>query len=101
MEEGSSALGGSYRTPPSRGALPARNQQVEQNRTPDVFLYYPELARTTVGQLSNYRQSYRQHQDQSGTQDQSAVDAPEVSQENQDRVCRNGQAQPCARPIPR
>ena len=51
MESGSATLGGPHGIEHSRIALPAWNQQVEQNRTPDVLIYHSELEGKAPGQL--------------------------------------------------
>jgi transposase len=44
-----------------RVPLPARHQQVEQDRTPPVLLHQSELARPAVGQPRGHRESDRGH----------------------------------------
>ena len=43
--------------------LPARHQQMEQNRTSPVQLYHPELARQAAGQLRGHCQPHRGNHD--------------------------------------
>ena len=55
--------GGRVGTGARRLPLPARHQQVEQDRASPVQLHHPELARQAAGQPSGHRQPDRQHDD--------------------------------------
>jgi hypothetical protein len=58
------------RTRDHRGALPARNLQVEQDRTPTVQLHHHELERTATHFLPGHGATHRQHHNHQGAQGQ-------------------------------
>ena len=65
--EGGAAETGRPPAPADRGVpLPARHQQVEQDRTPPVLLHQSELAGPAVGQPRGHRESDRRDDDPDG-----------------------------------
>src|SRR5712692_8324021 len=71
VEAQPAALGGSGPATDHRLSLPARHQQVEQDRAPALFVYQSELEGTAADQLRNDHQSHRWHQDANWAQSQS------------------------------
>jgi hypothetical protein len=81
-------------------AFSARNQQVEQDRTPHVFLHHSKLAGKTADQLPNHHRFDCQHQDHDGAQDQGKVDTKNLSHRSRNLRRGNDQAQPETRRLP-
>src|SRR6266700_2981549 len=84
---GQSPWRGDHRVP-----LPAGDQQVEQDRAPDVLVHQPELARPAAGQLRNGGQPHQRHADPSGASGQSHPRSPPLRSRNQDLRRGDGRA---------
>jgi hypothetical protein len=70
--------------------LPARNQQMEQDRASDVLSYHAKLARTTAGESRSHRQSDRQHNHASRSENSCRTGSRQVPHRHQDHRCRVG-----------
>jgi hypothetical protein len=68
----------------ARVPLPARNEQVEQDRTSHVLPHHPELARSTAGQSRSHCQSDRQYNDPGRPEDSRRTGSRNVPDRHQD-----------------
>src|SRR5690606_15031552 len=67
MEVGVAKVGGRKRVEAACAPLAARNEQVEQDRAPPVFLHQPELARSSPNELGSNCESHCRDQNKIGT----------------------------------
>ena len=81
--------------------LPARDEQVEQDRAPDVLLDHPELARPAAGEPSGGGEPDRQHDDEDGTEDTIGTRRERVSAGDEGDRRADGRTVACEGQIPR
>ena len=78
-QAGVAEIGRSNRADYFSMSFSSRHQQMEQDRTPALFLHHFKLARRTVARLRNDRQSHCQDNHRKGTQSDVSTGSPEIS----------------------